>query len=95
VLTSEPLPEELHTLVGLLPRVAGGQGQGDVEGDLLAPGDLTILLLSLQDRPVRPLAQEGLVQALTLLFYARGAAELVAKLARLGDLILVVIVHIP
>jgi len=43
---------------------------------------------------VRPLAQEGLVETLTLLLHTRGAAELVAEPAHLGDLILVVIAHI-
>ncbi len=52
-----------------------------------------ILLLSLQDRPVGPLAEEGIMQPLTFLFYARGAAELVAESAHLGDLIRIIIGH--
>jgi hypothetical protein len=50
--------------------IAGGQGKGCVERDLLALVDLLELLLSLSDRPVRPLAEKQLVLAAALLLHA-------------------------
>ena len=72
LLTAESFPEELHPLVGVLALIAGGQGQGDVERDLLTLIYAAKLLLLLQDGPVGTHLEEGLMTSLALLFHARG-----------------------
>ncbi len=72
LLTAEPFPEEPHPLVGVRTLIAGRQGQGDVERDLLTLIYAAMLFLLFQDGPVGTLAEQKLMASLRFLFHAGG-----------------------